>query len=543
MRLIVLCLMLLGAGVARSADETLYTVKEGDHPWNIAQRYLLEPGYAERLVRLNRIPDNYSIPPGTRLRIPLAWLKLQEAQARLVALHGDSSVLEPGAAPRPAQQGEVLPPGAVLRTGAQASAQLEFADGSRVLVRQLTEARLLRAQQPMLVGSGSLVELELLRGALENRVQPLSGPRSRFEIRTPAAVAAVRGTQFRVSAGTQQTWTEVLEGGVLVSNPAGQTPTPAGTGSVAELGRPPGTATALLAAPVLSALPARLERLPIDWPVPPVPGAGGYRTQVAPDAKFDVVLSDELTPSPRVRVSDVDDAQYTLRVRAVDARGLEGLVAERVIEVYARPEPPLLIEPAPDAQTLQGQPLFRWTQGRPNWNYRLQLYAGVEPGAALLDEQVVNAAGQATARNELPAGLYRWRIAAIDPAKNNRQGPWGDSQDFRRVLPGPGVEPPQLEGGGVTLRWPLQTHARSYRLQVGLDPAFSALLLDVESSAPQHMLKQPAPGTYYVRVLSVGIDGFASPWGGAQTLIVPPAPEPKSNWEVWLLLLPLLFAI
>ena len=40
-----------------------------------------------------------------------------------------------------------------------------------------------------------------------------------------------------------------------------------------------------------------------------------------------------------------------LRVRGIDAQGLEGLSAERTLVVHTQPEPPLLMDPAPEAAT------------------------------------------------------------------------------------------------------------------------------------------------------------------------------------------------
>ena len=63
----------------------------------------------------------------------------------------------------------------------------------------------------------------------------------------------------------------MLEGSVLVGNGAG-------VGTFTEASRAPGKPTPLLAAPDISALPDRLERLPIAWPLPAVAGAVRYHT-------------------------------------------------------------------------------------------------------------------------------------------------------------------------------------------------------------------------------------------------------------------------
>lgn len=533
------CLLLAacaaGAGWAQPAAEAdfIYVVQPGDHPWNLAQRYLKDPTLSLRLQRLNRIADDRRIPPGTRLRVPQSWLRLQALSVRLLAVGEDTQLLS-GGTRRAATAGERLQPATGLWTGPLGSAMLELDDGSRILVRRDTELRLVQAEQRVL-GKATLVQIELLRGSLENQVRPLADGGGRFEIRAPAAVAAVRGTEFRVTADDTSLRTEVLQGLVQVANAAGRSDTGAGQGTVAGAGQAPRAPTPLAAAPDLSAVAHPLERLPIDWPLPAVPGATGYRTQLAPDAQFALVLSDERTQAPRLRARDVPDGRYVVRVRAIDADGLEGRTAEQTIEVRARPEPPLLIEPAAQAVTQAERPAFRWTQADPAYRYRLQI-AREEAPATPVEDRTLAAGGSTAAEAALAPGLYRWRMAAIDGAK---QGPWGDAQGFRRVLPGPGVGAPEQADGRLTLRWSAQPQTRGYRVQVAASTDFATLLVDTETAEPQHTVPGLVPGTHYVRVHSIGQDGYVGPWGAPQRFEV--APAPPSPWKGWpWLLLPLL---
>jgi len=525
-------LLLSGAFGSASAADFVYTVQPGDHPWNLAQRYLKTPALALALRQRNHIPDDHRIPPGTRLHIPTDWLRLESAQVRVAAVVGDTRLVSGQAAARSPEVGELLQAPAGLQTGPTGSASLEFADGSRVLVRRDTALQL-RSTQRRVLGQVSMVELELLQGSLENQVTPMGTSGGRFEIRTPAAVAAVRGTQFRVYAEKDSLRTEVIEGAVKVSNPAGQVTASAAQGSLAQAGQSPDQPVTLLPAPVLDSLPERIERLPIDWPLPPVAGASSYRTQLAPGTQFVVAESDETSPAARIRARDVADGNYVLRVRAIDAQGLEGLGTERSLVVHARPEPPLLIEPAADSATTATQPSFRWTLADPSWRYRLQVSAKDQP-APLEDQELANTASTTT-QQDLPPGQYQWRMAAIHPQKG--QGPWGDAQSFRRVLPGPGVDIPPPKDGNLSLRWTAQPQTAKYRLQVDIDKTFASPQTDAQTDTTQYALQNLAPGTHYVRVQAIGEDGYTGPWGGTQSFTVPDAPSP---WRVLLLLLPLL---
>jgi hypothetical protein len=525
--------VLLLANAAVAAD-FIYVVQPGDHPWNLAQRYLKNAALSQQLLARNKIDDDRRIMPGTRLKIPLTWLRLESAEVRLLAAAGDTMLQQSPNPPRPVVAGEMLRAPSTLTTGATGSASLQFADGSRVLVRRDTQLQVQQAQtRPM--GQANLVVLTLLQGSLESEVIPMGDSGGRFEIHTPAAVAAVRGTHFRTHAQDGALRTEVLSGAVSVASTLGQVVNQGDQGSVAVAGQPPGPPTKLLPAPSLEALPAQIERLPIDVPFPALAGAVAYRTQISANPDFAALASDEASGAARIRARDVIDGSYTLRVRAIDAQGLEGQTAQRQIVVHARPEPPLMIEPPLDAPTTATRPVFRWTQGDPTWRYRLQIMG--EDGTGVLDDQVVSGA-TAQATPELTPGLYKWRVAAIDPAKSGKeQGPWGDAQAFRRVLPGPGVEIPPPKDGSLAFRWTAQPQTANYRLQVARDNSFTTPVADAKTEAPQFLLQDLEPGLYYVRVQAIGADGYTGPWGTAQSFTMPEVPQ---HWRALFLLIPLL---
>lgn len=525
-------LVLLATSCAVQAADFVYTVQPGDHPWNLAERYLKNPSLAQALRRFNQIPDDHRILPGTQLRIPQEWLKLESTQVTLLAATGDTTLRQNGNPARAAVAGELLHAPLGIRTGPDGSATLQFADDSRVLVRRDSELQLQTSQETLL-GKANLVSLSLVRGSVENQVTPRGDSGGRFEIHTPAAIAAVRGTQYRVSVDGQTMRTEVLTGAVNVANRTGQVTAQAAQGTVAQSGRSPVAPIALLPAPRLDGLPDTIERLPIAWPIGALPGASRYRTQLAATSEFSAMLSDEITDTARIRVRDVGDGTYALRVRGIDAQGLEGLSVERTLVIHTQPEPPLLIDPAPEAATTAARPSLRWTQGNASLQYRVQL----SQNDKALDDQVV-ASASAQPPQDLAPGIYQWRVAAIHPTKG--QGPWGDAQPFRRVLPGPGVDIPTPQDGSLTLRWTAQPQTARYHLQVSRDETFSSPLVDADTEAAQFGLKDLLPGPHYVRVQSTGTDGYTGPWGSTQTFVVP---DPPNRWPALMLLIIPLLAI
>ncbi|MFL7791725.1 MAG: FecR domain-containing protein, partial [Anaerolineae bacterium] len=145
---------------------------------------------------------------------------LGDSVARVATLEGGSGVVEVLPAGGDAWQrvltGARVEAGDRLRTGPESTVQVVFFDGSTtdlVAETELTIAQLSSKQD----GSGKIIVLHQWLGRTYNHVQPLLDADSRFEIKTPAAVTAVRGTKFALGVeedGTTQV--VVVEGQVDV---------------------------------------------------------------------------------------------------------------------------------------------------------------------------------------------------------------------------------------------------------------------------------------------------------------------------------------
>jgi ferric-dicitrate binding protein FerR (iron transport regulator) len=127
--------------------------------------------------------------------------------ATAVNLSGDVTVLE-GDAWQTVQEGQVFSAGDRLKTGENSTLQLALADGSSIALgadSDLTLAQLSSGAE------GSVTLLSLASGLLDAIVQKLKLG-SRFEIQTPTAVAAVKGTDFEVSGADTGSAVTVNEG-------------------------------------------------------------------------------------------------------------------------------------------------------------------------------------------------------------------------------------------------------------------------------------------------------------------------------------------
>ena len=113
------------------------------------------------------------------------------------------------------KSGVVLPLGAVLKTAAGASCMLKWSTGHVVKVGPLSAVKLNKAA---LKNGAENTELELKKGNVHARAQKLSKGDSSFNIKTPTAVAGVRGTDF--FAGLDDAGAidiGVVEGSIVVS--------------------------------------------------------------------------------------------------------------------------------------------------------------------------------------------------------------------------------------------------------------------------------------------------------------------------------------
>lgn len=526
------CVALLACGPANAGDFA-YVVRPGDNPWNLTQRYLKDISYWPRIQRYNRITEPRRMIPGTRLMIPEKWLRLQSREVRLNAVHGDVVLVAMDGRREVAVAGALLKAGMRVLTGPEGSAALAFADGSRVQLRPDSELGVRQAGE-LAAGAGSWVRLELLRGSVESLVTPRGGPAGRFEIDTPSAVAAVRGTHFRVRATDSETWNEVVTGRVAFGNSAGEYVVGGGQGSAASRGAAATPPSALLPAPDSRALFA--DRLPLSLPFPALDGATGYRVQIAGDAAFDIVLSDRIGASPQVNAADLPDGEYRVRARGIDRAGFEGRDGEWSLTLDARPEPPVLVSPAPAARISDDRPQFDWSRARPDERWRVQLSTTEDFTALLTDRSGLD---QPSFRVEeaLAPGVYFWRVASSNPDEG--VGPFSDAQTFRRPPPGPALETPQTTAEGLSLRWRSAGEGARYHLQIADSNDFTQLRVDEQLDRPAYLLRDAPPGAYFLRVRSVAADGFAGDWAPVQTVTVP---EPPPAFRAWWLL-PLLLLI
>lgn len=520
-----------------SAEHWIYTVRPGDNIWDLAEKYCTSVLYYRRLQDLNGIERDRHIPPGTKLKFPMAWLKHQPIAATIVQVTGHGELLLFGATtPRPARAGDLLRSGDRVTTGADSNLTIRFADDSELLLQSHST---LTMDSLSAYGKTGMVDtrLRLQRGRVETRVKPSHGPGTRYEIITPAAVAAVRGTDFRVHAELEHpiARTEVLDGTVGVRGEERERPVPAGFGVVAEAGKAIPPPRPLLPPVDLSRLPQRLRHLPLSFQWPPLPEAKAYRLQIAKDKSFDRLLADTVVSSAEGSWPDLPDGHYWLRIRGIDEVGLEGRNADHRFELDARPLPAAALGPVDGEVVRNAAPRFRWTPVDGAAGYRFQLARDRGFSDLLTEHRALNAV-ELELTTPIDPGTYYWRVATLEA--DGTSGPFGLPHffEYRSAPPSPKLEAVELDRRHLTLRWQSLGEGIWYQLQVARDAEFRWVEWMQVVDGTELRVPRPPPGRYHVRIRGYDPHGYAGEFSLPQVIEVPAL----HYWPAFLLFAPLL---
>lgn len=395
-----------------------YSVRPGDSLYSLAQRYLRRLEDYAIVQKLNRIADPYRIPVGMRLHVPLPLLRTAPIDARVVAFRGDVTIAGTAAA---LTLGTIVREGARVATGANSFVTLALPDGSTITFPSQTQVQVERLRRILLTGTvdrSFLIE----GGRSQSRVTPARDARDRFIVRTPVAVAAVRGTDFRVDYEPEDgsATAEVIEGSVGVGASGGDEAKAVNAAFGLKATRNGvGEPVPLLPAPnILQAGQAQTGAM-VTLDAAPIAGAESYRFQLASDAAFHDLQAEVTNEAPHAAFENIEDGAYFVRATAIDANGLEGLPA---VASFERQYIPIEMSAVPMAG---GRHHFRWHLAGPgSWSFRFQLRRAEET-RAMIDQPGLK--GPSFIVTSLPAGIYQWRVVAsrIDGGRSiEHSGAW-----------------------------------------------------------------------------------------------------------------------
>ncbi len=505
------------AGSAARAADWLYLTSPGDTLSGIGQQYLKKPSDWPKVQAANGVPIPRHLPANTRIKIPMELLKVTPAPVSVTAVTGNVRYKDPAGPFRPLTAGTLLNGGETVLTGPRSSAAFRFADNTTLTQQaggKLTFGRLAAYGRTGMVST----EISLDSGRLEASAAKQLPPAGGFQVKTPVAVAGLRGTGFRLSVeedGKRMT-SEVTEGVVAVAAQGRDVAVNAGFGTYTEAGKPPAPPRALLPAPDLAEVPGKILRLPLTVSWPAQAGAVAWRAQVGTDASFSAVVLDDVVKTPSVNWGEeLPDGDYVLRVRAIDETGLEGLDARRDVTLDARPLPPLPISPALGERLYRPQADFAWSAVPDAHGYVLQI--APTPG---FDNGLVERRLPPVIQHQeiLGEGDWHWRVASLDDA--GRMHLFSPHRAFLiKPLPVPpaGTES-NAEGGKAHFSWSPVKGAASYGLEIARNDQVVASKQAKETTVAAEL----DPGKYQWRVRGQEADGQAGGWSPDNTVILPP---------------------
>lgn len=500
-------------------DVFLYKTIPGDSLWNIAQRHLHSIKLWTELKKINNLRDDNHLEPGTLIKVPREWLKVNESTATLVntigtvkIINNDKETFEFGK-DFTDKDSLILTKGDTIITGDDGLATILFKDGSRLLLQSNSELIL---NDLIALGDGSLsdIKLKLEKGRLENRVYSSPISNTNYEVKTSKATTSVRGTVFRMGLGEDQdSITEVVSGKVMAK---GTDETVVGAellaGEAIIITKDGDTKKIeMLPAPEFANFPQLIEAVPIRIDVESVEGVAGYSTKIIPVGNDEQdAVSSKRSEGNVLLGKDLVDGRYRAIVSAIDTNGVTGNPASYEFILNARPFAPKFDTPTVDEKILLRNLVFNWTKLNDEAKaFYLQVARDIEFRDIVIDAD--NLAEPTFKPENLLSGIYHWRVASID--KDSKRGSFSASQSFRILLEDPNLEKANVKTANINLEWAPLEAGTEYLIQISNSLAFDNVLLEKSLSANTLYVENLVPDTYYFRIQSTASDQYVSEWG------------------------------
>lgn len=392
--------ILFFAPTASATDDApiRYSVRKGDNLISLGDRYFRDSRSYKIVQRQNRIADPHAIPIGKVITIPRNLLKYRPANAKLISVRGQ--VLTGTVA---AVVGQNLQEGREISTGPSSFATMLLDDGSRISLPSNSNIRIRRLRSYVLGGSLDY-DFDIAKGGVRSTVVKHKSGDDRYQVRTPKAVSAVRGTDFqsRFDTDVGSDFAEVVEGSLAVNAGSGtDRALPAGNGIAI---KPDGAIVAESLLPPPSLLePGKTQADKIVRFA--AVNAIGVRYTIAADAGFIDQVADIITKDGRAEFGNLDNGNYFVRARAISDNDIQGIPATFAFKRR------LNGVSASAGQSDEGY-AFRWIgEGQGSQRFHFQLFRNATDKIAMVDEAGLT--GDRITLSDLPAGDYFWRVGVV----------------------------------------------------------------------------------------------------------------------------------
>jgi len=510
-----LCLPCLwGQGSA----EVAITVVEGDTLNGICGAYLIDPANWPQIVALNRLPNPDLIFPGQKINIPVEFIGGFEDEGAVTVVAGEAVRREKNKSEWVSLKlGDVVHSGDHLKTGNDGGIVVSFASGNSLQMMSGAELTVLVTKK---IGEMNVFQRVLLAaGKVITRVREVTGRSSRFEVKTPSAVAAARGTVFRVGLDEAATTrTETLEGRIGVEAQAVMEIVPEGEGTIVRKDEAPQKPRPLLSPPALLDSLAGDLFPPLSFRFSKVEGAVGYRVFLSRDVEArEIVRQVLISPDETAEFAgDIRDGKYFLIAQSIDADGLEGPGSEPSplrVGILGPLEPTAPVE---GAILAAGAVDILWPDApRTGW-YHLQIAEDADFLRLVVDRTDLAAASFRTP--VLAPGFYWLRASAV--LGEGRESAFSAPRRFQLVaLPeAPVLSDPDIHGRAVRFSCRNMGPGIVYRFQLAREGDFQNTIEELLSPKPEiSFIKPSVPGVYHARVAAISPSGAEGPFSRVRT--------------------------
>ena len=344
-------------------DDVILEVRAGDTLGDLARTQMDDPERWRDVANYNLVPDPDLIEPGQRLRIKRAWLKSRSGNMKVEAVSGEAT-----ANGKSLKAGDLIPVGASVQTAGGGALRLRMPDTSLVNMFERSEMTVSKLEQRADGMFASL--LRVVTGQIEAFKAKHEPGMADMAVAGRNATIGIRGTHFRVRQDGVVTFTEVEEG--TVSFDATQTPVVlalnARQGSVAN-GRDAAQVLPLLSEPVYPELPAVFDTPYVEWTMGEQEGALRYVGELSQDESFMERLVSVHSDGRRIRLRELPNGRYWMKLRAVDVHGLQGMEGKVAFEVKVPPRQFAMTKVYVTGKQLQ----LRWVGRKQSVSYQVQV--------------------------------------------------------------------------------------------------------------------------------------------------------------------------
>ena len=320
---------------AQTGDKS-YIVQAGDSIWKICKQQSDYPNCWQELAKYNQLDEKSPIIEHQQLKIPSQWLSNPVIFAHAIHVSGEARYLAKNKSIIPLAEGQQLMMGDSVLVG-EGSVTIQFADGAVLVMEDSTEI-VIDSMSVFQLENAYSFDIRLPVGGVKVSV-PKRTPKTQFKVRTPAGVAAVRGTEFRVFSGNEVLTdknilikSEVLEGEVAVESKGLKQNVSAGFAVSATESSPLSPTMQLIEAPKWNF--SCNDPGYVEWQKSSQ--AKWFNlVLMEDDDQIDKVLKTVVLEGSNYTFKNLDEGCYQLRVNAVDEKSYRGLEAQRQL-CYSR---------------------------------------------------------------------------------------------------------------------------------------------------------------------------------------------------------------